>query len=85
MLSVLLVALFYQESPTPWLITIGAFFLVGAVLLHQGRTLRKKKASRREGMLAVTSVWLLLSLIGMLPFLLTGAFTSPMDAFFEKI
>ena len=85
MLSVLLVALFYRESPTPWLITIGAFFLVGAVLLHQGRTLRKKKASRREGMLAVTSVWLLLSLIGMLPFLLTGAFTSPMDAFFETI
>ena len=85
MLSVLLVALFYRESPTPWLITIGAFFLVGAILLHQGRTLRKKKASRREGMLAVTSVWLLLSLIGMLPFLLTGAFTSPMHAFFETI
>ena len=77
MLIVLIVALLYQESPTPWIITIGVFFFVGALLLHQGYKLHKKRASRREGMLAVTSVWLLLSAIGMLPFLLTGALTSP--------
>ena len=71
MLIVLIVALLYQESPTPWIITIGVFFFVGALLLHQGYKLHKKRASRREGMLAVTSVWLLLSAIGMLPFLLT--------------
>ena len=85
MLIVLIVALLYQESPTPWIITIGVFFFVGALLLHQGYKLHKKRASRREGMLAVTSVWLLLSAIGMLPFLLTGALTSPLDAFFETI
>ena len=48
MLIVLMAALLYQESPTPWIIAIGVFFFVGALLLHQGRKLHKKRASRRD-------------------------------------
>lgn len=85
MLLVVLTALIYGEGLLPWAVTIGAFFTLGSVLLHFGRRLKKKFASRREGMLAVTLVWLLLSLVGMLPFLLTGSLERPIDAFFETI
>lgn len=85
MLLVALAALIYGEELLPWFLTIGAFFALGSVLLHFGRELKKKFASRREGMLAVTLVWLLLSLVGMLPFLLTGSLERPIDAFFETI
>ena len=85
MLLVVLTALIYGEGLLPWAVTIGAFFALGSVLLHFGRRLKKKFASRREGMLAVTLVWLLLSLVGMLPFLLTGSLERPIDAFFETI
>jgi potassium uptake protein trkH len=85
MLLVVLTALIYGEGLLPWAVTIGAFFALGSVLLHFGRELKKKFASRREGMLAVTLVWLLLSLVGMLPFLLTGSLERPIDAFFETI
>lgn len=85
MLSVLFVALLYQEATLPWLVTMGIFALVGGALLYHGRELKRRQATRREGMLAVTAVWLLLSLIGMLPFLLVGGMTSPLDAFTETI
>ena len=85
MLLVLLVALIYRESLFPWLITMGVFLSLGALLTYQGKGLKKKNASRREGMLAVTSVWVLLSLVGMLPFLLSGVTTHPLDAFVETV
>lgn len=85
LLFVLLVALFFQESLLPWIIPMGVFGLVGGILFYYGRELTKKQASRREGMLAVTSVWLLLSLIGMLPFMLYGTLAHPLDAFTEAI
>ena len=44
MLIVLVTALLYQESPTPLIITIGVFFFVGALLLHRGYKLHKKRA-----------------------------------------
>ena len=85
MLLVLLVALIYRESLFPWLITMGVFLSLGALLTYQGKDLKKKNASRREGMLAVTSVWVLLSLVGMLPFLLSGVTAHPLDAFVETV
>lgn len=84
-LLVLAVALLYGEPLMPWLVTMGVYLLVGSPLVYYGRELKKKNASRREGMLAVTSVWLLLSLIGMLPFLLSGAIIHPLNAFTETV
>lgn len=84
-LLVLLVAYLYHEPLSPWLYSLAAYLVTGGVLLSISRQLKQKKASRREGMLAVSGVWLLLSVIGIIPFLATGATTSPLDAFFETI
>lgn len=85
LLSVLAVALYYGEDLSPWLLTIAVFLLCSAGLTYLGRDLKHKMASRREGMLAVSLVWLLLSLLGMLPYLFTGATRSVLDAFFETM
>lgn len=86
LLSVLLIALYYHESLMPWLVTLAAFVLCGSGLSYLGRELKHKMASRREGMLTVTSVWLLLSVLGMLPYALSHATRhGVVDAFFESI
>lgn len=43
------------------------------------------KLGKRDGVLIVTTIWLLFSLIGMLPFLLSGSIKSVTDAFFETM
>lgn len=86
LLSVILMALYYHESLMPWLVTLAAFVLCGSGLSYLGRELKHKMASRREGMLTVTSVWLLLSVLGMLPYALSHATRhGVVDAFFESI
>ncbi len=44
-----------------------------------------KQISKRDGFMAVTLVWLVFSLFGSLPFLLTGTISHPADAFFETM
>ena len=85
MVVVLLLALAFHESLLPWIVTILAFLGIGLPLASLGKDLKKKQATRREGMLTVTFVWLLLSLVGMLPFLLSGMTSNVLDAFFETI
>ena len=85
MVIVLLLALAFHESLLPWIVTILAFLGLGLPLAFLGKELKKKQATRREGMLTVTFVWLLLSLVGMLPFLLSGMTSNVLDAFFETI
>ena len=85
MVVVLLLAFAFHESLLPWIVTILAFLGLGLPLAFWGKELKKKQATRREGMLAVTFVWLLLSLVGMLPFLLSGMTSNVLDAFFETI
>ncbi len=60
------------------LLTAGGGFLL--VMLGRG----SGQAYRREGILIVVGGWFLASLFGALPYLLTGAFTNPIDALFES-
>lgn len=77
------VALLYGESPLPFLYTIiiGAF--IAAVLM------RFKPVSRElyalEGFVVVALAWILMSVIGALPFLISGEIPSFVDAFFETV
>ncbi len=78
----LLVALYYKESPAPFLITIGGMLclcLPGAFLKA------KDHFFAREGYVAVGGIWLLVGLFGAVPFYLSGAFPSFMDCVFEAI
>lgn len=70
----------------------GSFLASGASILGLGLGLflTARRAEAREqsvrtisGLLAVTLAWVVASLFGALPFLLTGSLSAPMDAVFE--
>lgn len=79
------VALIYRESD------VLMFLLSGAITSGIGSLayfpFRKSdlKLDRRDGYVIVTGGWLLFSLFGTLPFLLTGSIPGFTDAFFETI
>ena len=79
-----LVALVYGESPIPFLVTAGVMVVVGVGLerLRSERTLE-----RREALLMVSATWLLVPLLGTLPYLLAGQGTvaNPVNALFESM
>ena len=80
----LLVAILYDESVLPYLITIAALSAVGIPLL-----LLKPKNDRRlyarDGFVCAAGSWILLSLFGALPFVISGAIPSYVDAVFETV
>lgn len=82
-----IVTLFYRESDTlPFLYTTAIMLSCGVGLVYYGRRQRSGQGSSlREGMLAVTATWVILSLIGMLPFIFGGYTQSVIDAFFETV
>ncbi len=87
LLICLAVSFYYKESDfIPFLDTIGIMFVSGIIFTALGN--RKKillKGKFREGMLAVTITWLILSIIGMLPFVFGNYTPSVIDAFFETL
>ena len=62
------------------LVTLG----FGFIFLFFGRN-AENALSRRDAYLLVTSVWVIFSLFGMLPFLIHGSITNFTDAYFETI
>ncbi len=79
-----IVALIYNES------TASLFFGCGILFFVLGNFIRlvKPKSSQfyaREGFVAVTASWLVLSAVGAAPFILSGAITNPVNALFEIV
>jgi trk system potassium uptake protein TrkH len=78
------VALGYGESPIPFLATIGVALVVGAGLqrLHPDPDL-----GHREGFLFVALTWLVVPLLGAIPYLVAsqGTVAHPVDALFESM
>ena len=85
MLFALLVALIYQENDiTAFLISSGIAIATGGIIL----TTTKKAAKdigKREGFIIVSSVWVLFSFFGSLPYIISGAIPNFTNAFFETI
>lgn len=79
------VALFYGESD------VMAFTCAAGIALACGLALRYKgrgcdnTLSRRDAYLVVTLTWVVFSLVGTLPFMLSGCLSSFTDAFFETM
>jgi trk system potassium uptake protein TrkH len=79
-----LVAFYYKEDPR-WLLLSGSIALVtGMAAVVSGKN-APPLIGRREGSLIVTMVWVLFSVVGMLPYLFTGSIPAVEDAFFETI
>lgn len=79
-----IIALIYGESS-------GIYFAVcGAVCLVVGTLMTHKKSGNRsffakEGFVSVSLSWIVLSVIGALPFVLSGVIPNPVDAMFEIV
>jgi len=77
----LLVALLFGESARPFLITIGILVLISVpfIILKPKNT----QIYAKEGFICVAAAWLLMSVFGALPFVLSGAIPNFISAFFE--
>jgi trk system potassium uptake protein TrkH len=82
LLAPLIVALIYGETLGPWLASLGITVGLGSLLRLVGRA--GSEIAAREAFFVVSVSWLILSAIGALPFLWTGAL-GPVDAFFESM
>ena len=73
-----------QELLKPVLLSISIPVTIGIIILLLVKNMNKV-LTRREGYLIVSSVWVLMGIIGSLPFYLSGAIPSWIDAYFESI
>jgi trk system potassium uptake protein len=78
------VAFIYKESPYPFLFSSGITFLLALILFAISRNRDVTRVSSKDGYLAVTLSWLILTLLGTLPYLFSGTIPSFIDAFFES-
>ncbi len=80
-----IVSLIYEEDcAIPFLITIAISAAIGIALVLFCKT-KNQVIYAKEGFLTVSLSWIVLSLIGALPFKLSGEFSSYVDAFFETV
>lgn len=84
LLLTMLVALFYHEDAMPYIWTILISLVLGGSGVVAGAN-AGKSMSRRDGYLVVSLVWLVFTLIGMVPFLLTDCVQDAASAFFETM
>ena len=78
------VALIYKEPLYPFIwssVITGIFFLILRLISENADT---EKVSNRDGYLAVTLSWITFSVIGALPYIISGTIPSFINAFFES-
>ena len=85
LLSGIGVSLYYGEDTVkPLLYSFGIIALTGALLVALCRG-GERSISRKDGYVVVTLCWVVFSLFGTLPYMLTGSIPSFTDAFFETM
>ena len=77
-------AIIYQEfCGWSFVITGLLCLLFGCVLVHKKP--KNKIFYTKEGFVSVALSWIILSIMGSLPFLISGSITNPIDALFETV
>ncbi len=86
LLTPIFIAFFYAEHDMVrfYLITIAIAMVLGVAGLIYGWK-AEESIGKREGAIIVTSTWLIYTLIGALPFTLSGCIPDFTDAFFETL
>ncbi len=74
-----------QHDFWPLLVSAAISFIAGAILYFSNGNAMRESIGKREGYIIVSITWVVISLFGSLPFLLSGAIPSLTDAFFETI
>lgn len=79
----LAVSLIFNESPVSFIITIALILLVALpfVIFKPQNT----QIYAKEGFVTVSAGWILMSLLGALPFVISGAIPNYINAFFETV
>ncbi|MDR1797264.1 MAG: hypothetical protein LBR44_07500 [Clostridiales Family XIII bacterium] len=86
MLAGLIVALIYQEPKMTKIFLGSMVVLAGAGYLLYKKTRQGKQTIKiREGILTVALCWIFAAALGAIPYLLAGAHTTFIDAFFESM
>lgn len=83
MTPAVLVSLWYHENFSPILLSEILCLTVGILLTF--RKPANRNFTLKEGYLSAALVWIVISLVGMLPFLFSGAISEPVDAYFESM
>ncbi len=78
------VVLIYKESPDPFYWSAGITFVLSATFYLVSRKANTDNFSSRDGYLSVTLSWVVFSLFGTLPYLMSGTIPSFINAFFES-
>lgn len=78
-----MVAVYYGEDLVPFLLTV----LISGVLAFFLTRIKSEKQQMyaKEGFITVGIVWIVISIIGALPFVIDGSIPSFIDAFFETV
>ena len=76
--------LYGEDDLVAFAVSVGVTLLFGIILHAIGRN-STNSMSRRDSILVVTLAWLIFSLFGSLPFIVSGYLTNPTDAYFETI
>jgi trk system potassium uptake protein len=77
------VVFLYGESASPFFWSAAVTLFLSAVCYFSSRRADSNKFTNRDGFLSVTLSWVVFSLLGTLPYLLSGTIPSFIDAFFE--
>lgn len=86
MLACLGVAYYYNNALEPFAVGFVLYLVVGLLLYGYGLKQNKITIGRREGMLAVTATWLVLSIVATVPILLSPGSTNDFwVALFETV
>ena len=78
------VVFIYNESPYPFLYPAAITALLSLIFFIMSRKADMDKVGSRDGYMSVTLSWLLFTIIGTLPYLLSRSIPSFVDAFFES-
>jgi trk system potassium uptake protein len=74
----------YNERHDPFLWSAAISFILSSIFYTVSKNADKEKFSNRDGYLSVTLSWILFLILGTLPFIISGAIPSFIDAFFES-
>ncbi|MBQ7338110.1 MAG: TrkH family potassium uptake protein [Clostridia bacterium] len=78
-------SIWYREDTWYALVFPMLFMLLFGTVLTHYRPADGEGMQARDGLVAVGLAWIVLSLLGMLPFILSGDLIHPADAFFETV
>lgn len=78
------VSIIYNEPVAPFLLSAAITTLLSTLFFIVSRNTSMDKFSNRDSYLAVTISWLSISILGALPYLISGTIPSFINAFFES-